>query len=172
MKIDRIGAAAVIGLAAVAGCQKEQGATTSAPSTPARTEQSTAAPSGPTTPAAPAQASGAKRTTPSGLTIVEVAPGHGERAAAVGDTVYVHYTGRLQSTGAKFDSSYDRGEPIDFKLGSHQVIAGWEEGIAGMKEGEKRQLVIPPNLGYGIQQMGPIPPNSTLVFDVELARIR
>ncbi len=108
------------------------------------------------------------RTTPSGLKIIEVAAGKGDVAAA-GDTVSVHYTGRLQD-GTKFDSSYDRGEPIKFPLGQHQVIAGWDEGIAGMKVGEKRKLIIPPDLAYGANGTpdGTIPPNATLVFDVEL----
>jgi peptidylprolyl isomerase len=108
------------------------------------------------------------RTTASGLTIVEVKPGDGDVAGA-GDTVSVHYTGRLKD-GTKFDSSYDRNQPIQFVLGVHQVIAGWDEGIAGMKVGEKRQLIIPPDLAYGASGTpdGTIPPNSTLYFDVEL----
>lgn len=94
-------------------------------------------------------------------------------AAAKGDVVYVHYTGTLQS-GKKFDSSHDRGEPIDFVLGQGQVIKGWEQGITGMLLGEKRKLVIPPELGYGSQAVGGglIPANSTLVFEVELVGIR
>ena len=108
------------------------------------------------------------RTTASGLTIVEVKPGDGAVAGA-GDTVSVHYTGKLKD-GTKFDSSYDRNQPIQFVLGAHQVIAGWDEGIAGMKVGEKRQLIIPPDLAYGPNGTpdGTIPPNATLYFDVEL----
>jgi peptidylprolyl isomerase len=108
------------------------------------------------------------RTTASGLTIVEVKSGNGDVAGA-GDTVSVHYTGKLKG-GTKFDSSYDRNQPIQFVLGAHQVIPGWDEGIAGMKVGEKRQLIIPPDLAYGPNGTpdGTIPPNSTLYFDVEL----
>ena len=172
MKIERLGAAAVIGLAAVAGCQREQeGAGTSPHSTQTHAERTSQPPAAPTTPAPATPAWGARRVTSSGLRIIEVSPGRGERTAELGNAVFVHYNGRLQSNGQKFDSSYDRGEPIDFRLGERRVIAGWEEGIAGMKEGEKRQLIIPPQLGYGAQPMGPIPPNSTLVFDVELVRI-
>lgn len=111
-----------------------------------------------------------KRVTPSGLTIIQVAQGDG--MAKAGDTVWVHYTGKLQD-GKKFDSSLDRGEPIDFELGTGRVIKGWDEGIAGMKIGEKRQLIIPPGIGYGAQGAGDlIPPNATLIFDVELMGIK
>ena len=108
------------------------------------------------------------RTTASGLTIIEVKAGDGD-VAGKGDTVSVHYTGKLKD-GTKFDSSYDRNEPIQFVLGVHQVIAGWDEGIAGMKVGEKRQLIIPPDLAYGASGTpdGTIPPNATPYFDVEL----
>ena len=118
------------------------------------------------------QPAGTERTTASGLKIVEVSAGD-TPSAKVGDTVYVHYTGKLQSNGTVFDSSRPRGEPISFQLGAGRVIKGWEEGIAGMKIGDKRQLVIPPQLGYGAAGTpgGPIPPNATLVFDVELMGI-
>jgi FKBP-type peptidyl-prolyl cis-trans isomerase len=96
-------------------------------------------------------------------------PANTDAAARVGDTVWVHYTGRL-TDGKKFDSSLDRGEPIDFKLGEGSVIKGWEQGIVGMLIGEKRKLTIPPELGYGSKTVGggAIPPNSTLIFEVEL----
>lgn len=88
-----------------------------------------------------------------------------------GTTVTVHYTGKL-TNGKVFDSSVDRGEPFSFQLGAGQVIQGWEKGIQGMKEGGKRKLTIPPNLGYGQRQVGPIPANSILIFDVELLKVK
>jgi FKBP-type peptidyl-prolyl cis-trans isomerase len=109
-------------------------------------------------------------TSPSGLQYREDAVGEG-RVAKAGDTVSVHYTGTLQD-GSKFDSSRDRGQPLQFPLGAGHVIKGWDEGVAGMKVGGRRTLVIPPELGYGARGTGPIPPNSTLVFDVELMDIR
>lgn len=108
-------------------------------------------------------------TTPSGLQYRDDAVGDGPEAKA-GDTVSVHYTGTLQD-GSKFDSSRDRGQPLRFPLGAGHVIKGWDEGVAGMKVGGKRTLVIPPALGYGSRGIGPIPPDSTLVFDVELMGI-
>lgn len=98
---------------------------------------------------------------------------NGEGAVAEkGKKVFVHYTGRLED-GTKFDSSLDRGEPIDFPLGGGRVIPGWEEGIEGMKVGEKRKLTIPSSLGYGDRGMPPvIPPKATLVFDVELVDVQ
>ncbi len=88
-----------------------------------------------------------------------------------GDVVVVHYTGWL-TDGTKFDSSYDRNEPFSFVLGARQVIPGWDEGIALLRKGEKAQLVIPPDLAYGNRAIGPIPPNSTLIFEVELLDIQ
>ncbi|MBI1245294.1 MAG: FKBP-type peptidyl-prolyl cis-trans isomerase [Alphaproteobacteria bacterium] len=110
------------------------------------------------------------RRTSSGLGIVEAHEGSGEPAAP-GRTVRVHYTGWLLENGRrgrKFDSSVDRGQPFEFPLGAGRVIRGWDEGVAGMKPGGKRTLVIPPDLGYGARGAGNvIPPNATLVFDVE-----
>jgi FKBP-type peptidyl-prolyl cis-trans isomerase len=110
-------------------------------------------------------------TTPSGLKYVDQVVGTGEVAVA-GKTVSVHYTGWLEN-GKKFDSSVDRGQPFSFPLGGGRVIKGWDEGVQGMKVGGKRKLTIPSNLGYGPQGAGGvIPPNATLIFDVELLGVR
>lgn len=106
-------------------------------------------------------------TTPSGLEYEDVSVGSGATAKR-GTTVSVHYTGWLTS-GDKFDSSKDRNEPFSFPVGVQYVIAGWDEGVQGMQVGGVRRLTIPPNLGYGARgASGVIPPNSTLVFEVEL----
>lgn len=106
-------------------------------------------------------------TTASGLKIEDSIEGSGEQACA-GQTVTVHYTGWL-TDGRKFDSSKDRDEPFEFLLGGRQVIAGWDEGVVGMKVGGTRTLTIPSDLGYGARGAGGvIPPNATLVFEVEL----
>lgn len=108
---------------------------------------------------------------PNGLQYWNIKTGTGEKAKP-GKTVTVHYTGWLVS-GEKFDSSVDRGKPFSFQLGAGQVIKGWDEGVAGMKVGGKRQLRIPPELGYGPRGAGAaIPPNATLVFDVELLAVQ
>lgn len=109
--------------------------------------------------------------TPSGLQYRDDPEGSGPEARK-GDRVSVHYTGTLED-GTKFDSSRDRGSPFEFRLGEGRVIRGWEEGVAGMKVGGRRILVIPPELGYGSRGAGNvIPPDSTLVFDVELLGIK
>ena len=106
-------------------------------------------------------------TTSSGLVIEDISEGSGA-AAAAGQHVTVHYTGWL-TDGTKFDSSKDRNDPFDFPLGARHVIAGWDEGVQGMKVGGTRKLTIPPQLGYGARGAGGvIPPNATLVFEVEL----
>jgi FKBP-type peptidyl-prolyl cis-trans isomerase FkpA len=110
-------------------------------------------------------------TTPSGLQIEDLKVGSGAEAK-VGSNVLVHYTGWLYKDdvkGAKFDSSKDRGQPFSFPLGAGHVIKGWDEGVSGMKIGGTRNLLIPPQLGYGAQGAGGvIPGNATLIFEVEL----
>ena len=109
-------------------------------------------------------------TTSSGLLIEEITVGDGDEATA-GQNVTVHYTGWL-TDGKKFDSSKDRDDPFEFPLGGGRVIKGWDEGVQGMKVGGTRKLTIPPNLGYGARGAGGvIPPNATLVFEVELLGI-
>jgi FKBP-type peptidyl-prolyl cis-trans isomerase len=115
---------------------------------------------------------GDSTTSPTGggtLVIDDLVIGTGA-TAAVGDTVTVNYVGTL-TNGVKFDSSYDRGQPYPFRIGAGQVIAGWDQGVPGMKVGGKRRLTIPPSLAYGSQGNGPIPPNATLVFEIELMSI-
>ena len=105
-----------------------------------------------------------------GLKYQDMKVGDGELAES-GMNVSVHYTGRL-TNGTKFDSSVDRGRPFSFVLGNGDVIRGWDEGVKGMRVGGKRKLTIPPDLGYGSDDKGVIPPNSTLVFDVELLGVQ
>lgn len=119
----------------------------------------------------PMMAQGAQKVTkPDGLVLEDIKVGTGAEAKA-GQKVSVHYTGWL-TNGTKFDSSVDHGAPFEFNLGGGQVIKGWDEGVAGMKVGGKRKLTIPPQLGYGARGVGKIPPNSTLVFDVELLGVK
>jgi FKBP-type peptidyl-prolyl cis-trans isomerase FkpA len=109
--------------------------------------------------------------TDSGLKYEDLVTGEGATAGA-GKTVLVHYTGWL-TDGSKFDSSLDRQQPFQFRLGAGQVIRGWDEGVQGMREGGRRKLTIPANLGYGARGAGGvIPPNATLVFEVELLEVR
>ena len=114
-------------------------------------------------------------TTASGLSYIDTDDGAGE-AAKAGQTAVVHYTGWLYvngERGEKFDSSVDRGQPFSFPLGAGRVIRGWDEGVAGMRPGGKRTLIIPPALGYGAQGAGGvIPPGATLLFEVELIEAR
>ncbi len=109
---------------------------------------------------------------PSELQVTDVTEGDGDEAVA-GQTVHVHYVGVAHSTGEEFDASYNRGEPLSFRLGSGQVIAGWDQGVQGMKVGGRRRLVIPPHLGYGDRGAGGvIAPGETLIFVVDLVDVR
>ena len=114
--------------------------------------------------------SGTMVTMSDGLKIQDLKVGDGKEAKA-GDTVTVNYLGTLEN-GTKFDSSYDRNQPFTTQIGVGTVIKGWDEGIPGMKIGGKRKLIIPAELGYGAQAAGTIPPNSVLVFEVELLGIK
>jgi FKBP-type peptidyl-prolyl cis-trans isomerase len=122
-----------------------------------------------------AQTAGKPMTTASGLQIIDTTVGTGA-SPKPGQICVMHYTGWLYEDGKKgkkFDSSVDRNEPFEFPIGQHRVIAGWDEGVASMKVGGKRTLIIPPELGYGARGAGGvIPPNATLMFDVELLGVK
>ncbi len=124
---------------------------------------------------ATAQPAGKRMTTASGLQIIDTQVGTGP-SPKTGQTCVMHYTGWLYENGAKgkkFDSSLDRGQPFEFPIGQRRVIAGWDEGVATMKVGGKRTLIIPPALGYGARGAGGVvPPNATLMFDVELLAVK
>jgi peptidylprolyl isomerase len=126
-------------------------------------------------PHASAQSGGSPVTTASGLQIKDIKAGTGA-SPKTGQTCVMHYTGWLYVDGKKdkkFDSSVDRGQPFEFPIGTKRVIAGWDEGVASMKVGGKRELIIPPALGYGARGAGnAIPPNATLIFEVELLDIK
>ncbi|MCZ7575061.1 MAG: FKBP-type peptidyl-prolyl cis-trans isomerase [Ardenticatenaceae bacterium] len=145
------------------------------PAAPVATQPPTAADGGETPVAAESRAAAAREenvmTTPSGLQYTDAVVGTGAMPQP-GDVVSVHYTGWLDN-GTKFDSSRDRGQPFQFKLGTGQVIKGWDEGVASMRVGGKRKLIIPPELAYGDQEVGNglIPANSRLTFDIELLGI-
>ncbi len=124
---------------------------------------------------AKAQVAGKMMTTPSGLKIIDSQIGTGATPTP-GQTCVMHYTGWLyegEKKGRKFDSSLDRGQPFEFPIGKQRVIAGWDEGVASMKVGGKRTLIIPPELGYGARGAGGvIPPNATLLFEVQLLDVK
>lgn len=139
--------------------------------TPAASATPTLPAQSPTTaPEAPPEVSGETVTTASGLGYIDIQEGTGE-SPLTGDTVVVNYTGWLQDGGTKFDSSLERPQPFSFVLGTGSVIAGWDEGVATMKVGGKRRLIIPPELAYGAAGQGSIPPNATLIFDIDLLDI-
>ncbi|GAA1846003.1 FKBP-type peptidyl-prolyl cis-trans isomerase [Microlunatus capsulatus] len=109
---------------------------------------------------------------PEDLVVTDITVGSGAEAGA-GDQVLVHYVGVAHSTGEEFDASYNRGAPLDFPLGAGRVIAGWDQGVQGMRVGGRRQLVIPPHLGYGDRGAGGvIKPGETLIFVVDLVDVR
>jgi FKBP-type peptidyl-prolyl cis-trans isomerase len=134
--------------------------------------QTAAQKTSPTNTNVPTKVTGEGAKTPDGLVYWDIRVGNGETAKE-GSHVRVHYTGWL-TTGKKFDSSVDAGKPFDFTIGNGDVIKGWEEGVAGMRVGGKRQLRIPPALGYGAEGTpgGPIPPNATLIFDIQLLGVQ
>lgn len=160
--------AITLAAALCAGCQgKKQPATTEEPTGPEVRPDT-----GPTT-AAPASTDGGEFgevTTASGLKYVDLKVGDGP-VPERGQMLSVHYTGWLEN-GTKFDSSVDRGEPLDFTIGVGQVIKGWDEGVGSMHVGGKRKLIVPSELGYGAKGVGPIPPDATLIFEVELLAIK
>lgn len=177
-------------IAAAAACNQEPAKTPDSPSTSLSIDTSkkiSTTTNAPTTAGQPAAASSTPTpgdkatgasldskevTTASGLKYVDVAVGKGPMPKP-GQRVFVHYTGTL-TDGTKFDSSYDRNKPLDFVLGRHEVIDGWDEGISSMHVGGKRKLTVPSKLGYGSQGMADagIPPDATLKFDVELVDVR
>lgn len=163
-------AAAVEATPAETPAPTEAAAPVATPAEAAAPAPADAASSAPAAAPAAAADAGKEVTLPGGTVYVDEIVGTGQEAKT-GDTVVVHYTGTLND-GTKFDSSLDRNEPFSFPLGGRQVIAGWDEGIVGMKVGGKRKLKIPADQAYGDRQMGPIPPNSPLNFDVELLAIK
>jgi FKBP-type peptidyl-prolyl cis-trans isomerase FkpA len=157
MRFKTIATMSFLSLGTLVGCNKCSG--------PQKTEGTASAPS------TPAASDAVKPAETGELKIEEVQAGTGDEAVE-GKEVTVHYTGTL-TDGTKFDSSHDRGEPFSFRIGAGMVIPGWDQGIKGMKVGGKRKLTIPPALGYGERGAGgTIPPNATLLFDIELLSVK
>lgn len=174
-------AALLLVIGAAAGCTRtenretaQQGTTTEETAPSAQTPETTmrnTTPHETTTGTGSTPSDGETVTTPSGLKYVDLVAGGGPSPAR-GQVAVVHYTGWL-TDGTKFDSSVDRGQPFEFAVGQGMVIKGWDEGVASMKVGGKRRLVIPPELGYGARGAGGvIPPNAQLVFEVELLNVK
>jgi len=159
--------AIVLCLLLVAGCGSDSSSTSSTAAETAAEETAPEAAGENKTKPKVAVPSGAP---PKKLVIEDLEEGSGP-AAKAGDEVTVQYVGVDYKTGSQFDASWDRGEPFTFVLGNGEVISGWDQGIEGMKAGGRRELIIPPNLGYGPQAVGEIAPNSTLVFVVDLLAI-
>jgi peptidylprolyl isomerase len=165
--------AATLALAACGGDSKND----ESAATPAATEAATEAPTETPTEAATPEATKPKVKVPKGkppkkLVIKDLKTGTGKEATE-GSTVTVQYVGVLYDGGKQFDASWDRGEPFSFPLGAGQVIQGWDQGVKGMKVGGRRELIIPPDLGYGDQGAGAdIPPGATLVFVVDLLDVQ
>ena len=169
MKLRSLGLAVAVALLA-AGCNETTEKNTSTAQTEVGATSTGAAPSAATP--APEAAGGKVHKLASGLQYEDMVVGSGKMAEP-GMNVSVHYTGWLNDEAkTKFDSSLDRGQPFTFQLGGGQVIPGWDQGVAGMKVGGRRQLTIPPDLGYGARGAGGvIPPNATLTFEIELIAI-
>jgi peptidylprolyl isomerase len=157
--------ALIVAAAFAAACTGEAETDTASTDTASESEESVMSET-----SGPPPVTGDTTTTASGLQLIAIEDGSGAMATR-GQVVYVHYTGYL-TDGTKFDSSVDRGQPFDFPLGMGRVIPGWDEAIALMRVGDKRRLIIPPELGYGDRGVGGvIPPGATLLFDVALVRI-
>jgi peptidylprolyl isomerase len=174
-------ATAALGIAACGETEKTASTTTTEPTPPAAAAP-TVTTATTTTPAKPAPRTISKDlktkpeipkprgTPPTKLVIKDIVKGKG-RTATSGRNVTVQYVGVSWSTGRQFDATWDNGQPFQFQLGAQMVIPGWDRGVAGMKEGGRRELIIPPDLAYGAQGQPGIPPNETLVFVIDLLRV-
>ncbi len=174
---SRISALLAVAAVAVTGCGSDKKKDTSSASSATPTAAPAAAPGNPPGPISKDVKTKPKIPTPSGtpptkLGVIDVVKGKG-RAAKPGDALTMQYVGVSWSTGQEFDASWDRGQPFKFQLGAGMVIPGWDQGLVGIKPGGRRELVIPPDLGYGPQGQPPaIGPNETLVFVVDAVKVR